>query len=491
MKTKYMATSTRQHLISGVIYTAIAKYSQIVIQLVVTGILNRLLTPGEIGIVSIATIVIVFFSIFSDMGIAPAIVQNKDLTRDDLSNIFSFTVWSGLALSVLFFFSSWWIASLYDSPALVVICQWLSLNLLFATVNIVPNALLLKDKRFDFIAWRTVAVQLLTGVIAVATAYMGAGMYALLVNPILSAIALFFINIYQYPQRMRLTLGLGSMKKIFSFSSYQFLFSFINYFSRNLDKLLLGRVMNTSQLGYYQQSYRLMLMPLQNITSVLTPVMHPVFSDLQNDYARLSSSYLKIVRLLALIGFPLSVLLYFTSRELIMIYCGDQWEASIPVFEILALSVGVQMVLSSSGAIFQAANAPKVMFLSGLMSTILTVAGILVGLFWFRTIEAVAWGVCISFAINFFQCYILMYKVTFKLPLRDFFKQLYSSLALSVILIAVMWGVSRFLPAMPSVPSLFVKGSIALIVGASYVQITKELDIFALVKKMVNKALRR
>ena len=105
--------SIKKELISGVLYTAISKYSGIIISLVVTGILARLIAPEEFGIVAIATVIISFFGIFSDLGIAPAIIQNKDLTGKDLNRIFSFTLWLGIMISILFFLCSWPISFFY------------------------------------------------------------------------------------------------------------------------------------------------------------------------------------------------------------------------------------------------------------------------------------------------------------------------------------------------------------------------------------------
>ena len=121
----------------------------------------------------------------------------------------------------------------------------------------------------------------------------------------------------------------------------------------------MGRYMSLSQLGYYDKSYRLMMLPLQNIAYVISPVMHPIFSEMQHDLKQLGASYLKVVRLLAFIGLPLSAVLFFTAQELVLIIFGDQWEPSVPVFRILALSVGIQIVMSTSGSIFQAANATR------------------------------------------------------------------------------------------------------------------------------------
>ncbi len=132
----------------------------------------------------------------------------------------------------------------------------------------------------------------------------------------------------------------------------------------------------------------------------------------------------KIVRLLAFIGFPLSVFLWFAAQEVVLIIFGSQRMPSVPVFRILSLSVGVQIVLASSGGIFQAANDTRSLFVSGAFSATLNVAGILVGIFVFRSLEAVAWCICVTFTINFVQCYWMMYRVTFaKSRLSGFCRQ--------------------------------------------------------------------
>ena len=340
-----MANNIKRQLFSGVFYTALAKYSGIIISLVVAGILARLLSPDDFGIVAIATVIIAFFNLFTDMGISPAIIQHKALTKEELSDIFSFTVWTGIAISLLFFAASWLIADYYDSQILRILCQLLSVNLFFASATIVPGAMFYRNKEFKYIAVRSFTIQIAGGAGAVTAALCGAGLYALIITPIISSILIFVISYQRYPQRLRFTWGLTALRKIFSYSAYQFLFNVINYFSRNLDKLLIGKHMSMSDLGYYEKSYRLMMLPLQNITQVITPVMHPIFSDFQDDKAKLASSYERIVRILSFIGLPMSVLLFFTAQEVTLIIFGNQWLPSVPVFRILSLSVGVQIIL--------------------------------------------------------------------------------------------------------------------------------------------------
>ena len=266
------------------------------------------------------------------------------------------------------------------------------------------------------------------------------------------------------------------------------MFNVINYFSRNLDKLVIGKKLGMNQLGYYQKSYSLMMLPLQNITAVITPVIHPIFSDFQNDINKLASGYEKIIRLLAFIGLPLTVGLFFTAKELTLIFFGPQWMPSVPVFKILAISAGVQVILSSSGSIFQASGDTKSLFVCGLFSSILNVSGILFGVFYFKSVEGVAYCISTTFAVNFVQCYWQMYYITLKKRnILLFFKQLISPSIISVILIIALYLINLLTSSYNIIISLFIKTSVFILIYITYIQITKEYDI---IKRIKNKELK-
>ncbi len=227
-----------------------------------------------------------------------------------------------------------------------------------------------------------------------------------------------------------------------------------------------------------------MMLPLQNITHVITPAMHPVFSELQNDLSKLSGSYLRVIRLLAFIGFPVSVFLWFTSNELIMLIFGNQWGQSVPVFQILSLTVGIQIISSTSGSIFQAANDTKNLFISGLMSAVLIISAMFAGIFIFKTLEAVAWGLFISFLVSFVQCFVLMFKVTFRQKMLPFWKQMGSPLILSIILAILFFIGSPFLEKASLIISLLLKGMLLLLVSGLYIQLSREYNLFERIRQL-------
>ncbi len=104
-------TDISKKIRSGIIYTALSKYSNVLVGILVSAVLARLLTPKEFGIVALISVFTSFFYLLSNFGIAPAIVQTKSLTKEDISSIFSFSIAIGLFLSTTFYFAASFIAS--------------------------------------------------------------------------------------------------------------------------------------------------------------------------------------------------------------------------------------------------------------------------------------------------------------------------------------------------------------------------------------------
>ena len=434
-------TEIRKKISSGIFYSALSKYSDIFISIFIGAILARLLTPEDFGVVAIVSVFISFFNLLSSFGISSAIVQNKSLTDNDLSSIFSLSIAFGLFLSSIFFLGAPFIASFYNKPVLVNLSRLMALAILIDSLAVVPNAIVLKKLKFKELGIITVVVRIISGITAIILAYSGFSYYALIIYGILSGLVSFIGYYYLAPIKPSL-IRFSSFKKIAKFSTFQFLFRFINYFASNSDNLLIGKYFSASALGFYDKAYRLMLMPVQNLTFVITPVLHPVLSEYQNDKQIIYNAYFKIVKLLALIGFPLSVFLYFNAFEIVNILYGPQWGQSIPVFKLLALIVGIQIVLSSTGSIFQATNRTDLLFYSGFLSTILILAGIFYGVFVGKSLVSVGYGIVIAVSINVFQAFYLLIKISLNHSFIVFLKVFIFPLILSINIGIVLWLIS-------------------------------------------------
>lgn len=402
----------KQQLVSGTVYLAIAKYSGVIINIIIVAVLARIISPTDFAIVAIISVISNFFVMFSDFGIAAAIVQNQSLDSKDINNIFSYCGYLGLILGVLFFWGAYPISSFYSNEKLIYLAQLLSIQILFSSLNIVPNALILKSKNFRFISIRTISIHILTGVIAIVCALYGVGVYSLLINPIGSSISLFIVNIIKTSSiRFVINPKFESLKKVLNYSISNLIYNVINYFSRNLDKLIIGKKLSIEQLAYYEKSYSLMMMPVQNIISVINPVIHPVLSDYQNSSSLIFKYFLKCTKLFAWIGFPISVLLYTYGHFAITIILGNQWINAIPTFKIFSLSIAFQLIYSLQGPFFLVMNAPKLMMYCGFVTMALNISALLIGIILYGNISVVAAMIDCSYVIAlFFTFYVLIVK---------------------------------------------------------------------------------
>jgi PST family polysaccharide transporter len=460
----------------GLAINFVAKYSNIIIQILITSVLARLLTPKEYGVISVVTIFIVFFNMLGDMGIGPAIIQYKDLDEDDISSIFIFTFFIGVILSVVFFAFSYFIAYIYNTNIYVPIGHLLCFVIMLNVFCIVPNNLLLKDKQFKIVGISALVSNVISGSITILLAYVGFSYYALVFNSIIQAFINFLILFYFSKVKIKIKkYSMKPIKRISNFSIYQFLFNFINYFSRNFDNLLIGKYIGINQLGYYDKAYKLMLYPVQNLTFVITPVLQPVLSDYQNDKEIILCYYKKIVKILALLGAFISVFCFFSAREIILIMFGNQWGGSIITFKILSISIIIQMVLSTTGSIFQSTGYTDKLFQTGFLSTIITIILILIGLM-LKKIEYIATAILISFIINFFISYFILIKKVFKKSLSNFLFE-FKSVIFIIMFMSIIYKILN-LHINNTILSFICKFLIAIIAYIIGLYITKDYKVF-------------
>lgn len=430
--------SFKKDLISGTAYTAIAKYLGVIISIGITAVLSRLLTPDDFGTVAIATIIIGFINILTISGFSTAIIQDKTLSNSDLESIFSFSFYLSLITAILFFLISPIIASFYHDKNLKIICYFLSIYIFFSLLNLLPNALLFKNKKFKLIAYRTIAVQSILGLISIIGALSGMGIYALLINPIGSSVFLFIISYRIYPIKLHYSFNLEPIRRILPFSSFQMGYNVMNYLYRNLDKLLIGRFMGLNLLGYYEKSYRLMMMPLDNISQVINPVLHPLLSEFQDNPTFIFDKYKTVSRYFAYIGFILSSYCFFCSNEIILILFGSQWEESIPVFKIFSLSIGIQLLQSAIGSIFQATGNVKQLFYAGIWAFICMIIAIIFGIVSHK-LTILATYIVIAFYIIFFIYHYYLIVRVMASNMVAFIKELINPVSVSLIISSALY----------------------------------------------------
>lgn len=270
-----------------------------------------------------------------------------------------------------------------------------------------------------------------------------------------------------------------------SFSVYQLLFQIVNYFSRNLDKLIIGRSISMTALGYYDKSYHLVQMPHNNITSILVSVLQPNFAQYQNDKAAMSEKYLKVISLVAAISFPLGVTMCLCGEEIILLLFGTKWEASIPCFQILALSIPFTMVNSTTGAIYQASNATKYLFYAGSVNSGVMVVAFIIAAFWGRNIEsmALAWTLISIWGFGF--TFTIMYRIVFRSSVYRVLRVITKPFINCVLLLGILWAIT-LLCSFSVFTMAVIKLTVAFIVTVAFMQLSGEIDFLSHLKRAGN-----
>lgn len=477
--------SKRQEFFSGFVFTAINRYSTLFVGILVSMILSRILSPEDFGLMALTSVAMTFFSLLSNIGIGPAIIQ-KDLTHAEHCHIYSFSIFLGLLIALLFLCLAYPIALFYDDTRLVSLFACLSITIILGCMGSVPASLAAKNKQFKFIAKVGIVSSIISGTVSVGCALCGLGVYSLVTSGILGSFISFLMYCHKHPVSFILKMDFAPVKKIMSYSSYIFLFNFINYFSRNLDKILMGKYLGIEPLGYYDKSYNLMTMPLQQVSHVITPVIQPILADKQDDTPYIRDVYFRFIKMVSYISFPLSVFLYYCAYEIILLFYGNQWGGAISPFQILSLTVSLQMLNSFAGTFYMVTNNSKLFFISGCWCAVFMLTGISIPLIFYGTIESVAWGFLIAqffntcqnlyFMLQALHCSVIYY-------FRSIWKSMLIALGLALVLLPFMcFTISDSLAI-----SLALKCSVSFIAVFAMVQIAGDYNMIHLSRAIINR----
>lgn len=412
---------SKKELKKGLLYSFIGKYSNIIIILITTSILARLITPQEFGTVAIINVFLVFFNNLADMGFGAGIIQKKEINSGFISSIFYFTSLLGIILSIVFYlFSRYWIVSYYGNPIYEKLGLLVALNLFLVSMGIVPRALINRRKMFKEFGIINLLSNLLSGIISIVLAYLDFSYYSIIFQGIIMNLLVNLFIIIKIKFKLIFSFKIKYIKDIFGYSSYLFIFNFINYFARNLDSILIGKYMGVVSLGFYDKAYKLMVFPLSALTGIISSVLHPVFARYQDDREKIYKEYLEIIKVLSFLGMMISNVAYFNAREIILILYGENWIDVVPIFKILACAIFIQVVLSTTGSIFLALGRSDKMFFSGLFYSGGLIVAIVLGIY-----RNSLKDLTIFLVVAFIFGYMAIYKVMLDIFNKSFIKFLF------------------------------------------------------------------
>lgn len=328
----------KKKAVSGMIWTALQKYSTMLIQFISGIILARLLTPYDYGCIGMLMIFMLLAESFIDGGFGSALIQKKQPTQTDYSTIFFWNMGLSVILYAILFLSAPAIARFYGIPLLSDVLRVQGLVLFIFAFNIVQRNQLQKKLNFKVLSIVTILTSVTALSVTIIMAYNGYGVWALVAQNILTAAIPALAFWFYVRWRPQFVFSWQSLKELFSFGFYMFLTHLLNQFGQQIQGLLIGKFYNAATMGYYSKANATERLASTSISKVMSQVTYPLYAEMQDDKAALGDMIKKITMTLSYVTFPLMFILLLCAKSLFIFLYSDRWADSVPYFQVLCIA---------------------------------------------------------------------------------------------------------------------------------------------------------
>lgn len=365
---------------------------QAVVRMAGSVVLARLLSPMDFGILSMAIIGRELIRQIGNLGMGAGIIAKKELSQEDLNTCFWCMTVIAFLLVVLAFWAAPLIGVFFQTPDLVSVLRVVSLTLIFDFVRIVPVKILHKQLRFrPIILIKSVNVLLEIPVIIFLIIYAGYSYWALVYGMLFSSIFLTIMIFGAAKWLPGTSMSWGSLKYFMNFGLNLQGFSIINFLQHHLDYILIGRILGTASLGYYQFATKIPDLFKQRLATPLAAVIYPTVSRFQDDNDQLLSGYGKTMRYMALGIFPAMGGLAVIAHELVTVLWGQKWLPVVVPFQIFCFCGAIRCIMTPTGAIFNTKHRPDLLLKFSLLQLTVTFVAV-VGFGYMYGLNGVAFG---------------------------------------------------------------------------------------------------
>lgn len=330
-------TSLRNKASKAFIWDLLGNYGGQVSYFVITVFLARLLSPVEFGLVGMSMVFIAILNVFKDLGFASALIQNPDNTKLTYSSVFWVNIIAGALLTLLVFLAAPLIGWFYENDQIIIIVRLLSFTFLLSSLNIVQVTILKKRLNFKRLTLIQLGSLLFSGIIAIAAAYWGLGVFSLVIQQLLAILISMSLLWKVSEWKPSFDFSKKEVKKLTGFSVYVFFGQFVNQIFKQLDTLIVGKLFSPATLGFFSRAESINSLISKNSVSTFNRVFFPVLSTIRDDDERFEKIFLKVLNIVSTISIFLTGVFFLSGEELIIFLFGEKWQPSVFIFEVLII----------------------------------------------------------------------------------------------------------------------------------------------------------
>lgn len=323
---------------TGVYWAFLNQFATYGMQFVIGIVMARLLSPEDYGITALPAVFIALASVFVDSGFGNALIRKPELTERDLSTAFYYSLFIGISCYIILFMSSPWIADFYHIPILEDLLKITALTFLWSPLGTPQRIILSRQLDFKTPTKINVVTRLGSGILGVLFAYMGYGIWALVISTLFSSFFGMLMNWLAVRWFPKTGWSKSSFKYLWGYGNKLLLSSLIDSAYKNITPIFIGKFYKPGDLGMYNRALGYANLPSQNITQAIRSVTFPVLSKIQDDDVLLAQQYRRMLKTLCFVVFPLMIVLAGLARPLVLIMLTEKWEGCVIYLQILCFS---------------------------------------------------------------------------------------------------------------------------------------------------------
>lgn len=359
----------------------------------------RLLSPNDYGLMAMATVVIGFVTLISEMGFGSAIVQSKDIDIHQQRCLFGAALAVNSTVAILVAASAPAIATFFAEPRLEMLIRLLCIQLPMAALNTIPESIARRNMAFKALSILEMICSLVSATVTCGTALAGWEVWALATGQATVAVLRPTLLIAKFGI-LPPAFGYKGLESLISFGGTLTLNRVVWYFFSQADTMIAGKLLGKQALGSYSVAASLAAMPLEKISSIANQVIFSTFSRLQNQKDKVTDAMIRTVELTCLISFPLSWGLATTAQDFVPLLLGEKWVSAILPLQILSVITPLRIVSSLTSTIAIGTGMPRLDLLNTLTSVALMIPAFIVGANYIG-IEGLAYAWLIFYPISF------------------------------------------------------------------------------------------
>ncbi len=418
--------------------TFLDKYATLAISVVSTMILARLLTPEEIGVFSIASIFVLLASILRDFGVADYLIQVDRVTPESLGAAFALMLSVSWGLAGLIWLGAPLAAQFYNEPGVAAVLHVLAINFLLIPFGAVFMTLLKRAMRFEISLRIHLAQSLTHAGVAIGLAWWGLGYMSLAWASLAGVVATVAVSLWYRPRDIPLRPRLKGIRAVARFGGWASLGTIAGQGADSLPELAIGRSFGMAEVGYFSRANGLIQLFDHSVMHGAAPVVMPHFARLRRRQGDLAAHLLYMTRLVTALAWPFYALLALLAAPVIALLYGHQWDAAVPLAQVLCLYGALKAATPYASMVLKAVNRPEDDGWINLAHLL-----VLITLLWFTLplgVEAVAWGVSAAMGVRG-GLYLLRLAKAVGFAWGQYFRAVLPSLGLTLLAVLPAWGV--------------------------------------------------